>query len=51
MSISLWSIKISVAEPELVLFGQSRSRCEDLKANTLFYYFLAYFYMKRSRSR
>ena len=36
MSISLWSIKISVAEPELVLFGQSRSRCEDLKAKTLF---------------
>ena len=36
MSTSLWSIKISVAELELVLFGRRRSRCEDLKAKTLF---------------
>ena len=26
-------------------------RCEDAKAKTVFYLFLAYFYMKRSRSR
>ena len=36
---------------EPVLFGRSRSWCEEVKAKTFFYYFLAYFYMKRSRSR
>ena len=39
----------SLLEP--VLFGRSWSWCEDVKAKTFFYNFLAYYYMERSRSQ
>ena len=48
----LKSVLRSRSRLEPVLFGRSPSRCKDVKAkNRFFNYFLAYFYMKRSRSR